>query len=313
MIEKKTLDGLLTDSVNHNICMEDLNLPQHEEAHSHDLDEDFKHDMEPSIPTEIAYKTLLRSRRLISILGCAFIQITTMGSFEVTLPLHLKVVADISPSKTALAWVPLMVPALFAPICGRCCELGNRAVACSGYILLVSMLILLRFHDGNSTLQEVALFGDLSLKGFAITMIMTPVLAEVSVVVDGLEEEKPGRFGNHGAQAQAYGLLEFLYSSGTLVGPLIAPVARAIVYQDFVFDMSGMGTRAHPVTEYEGPPSPESNVKWYELLNANIIALDHDMFEALGQETESSSATDSTPLIHLEVLHQLHCLNSLRG
>ncbi|KAJ5569720.1 uncharacterized protein N7459_009150 [Penicillium hispanicum] len=91
-----------------------------------------------------------------------------------------------------------------------------------------------------------------------------------------------------------------------------APVASAIEYHDVVFDMSGMGTRANPVTEYEGPPSPENNIKWYELLNAGIIALDENMFEALGQETEPSSATDSTPLIHLEVFHQLHCLNSLR-
>ncbi|OJJ43567.1 hypothetical protein ASPZODRAFT_136025, partial [Penicilliopsis zonata CBS 506.65] len=91
-----------------------------------------------------------------------------------------------------------------------------------------------------------------------------------------------------------------------------APVATAIEYHDVVFEMSGMGTREHPVTEYEGPPSSENNLKWYELLNAGIIALDESMFKALDQETEPSSPTDNTPLIHLEVFHQLHCLNSLR-
>ncbi|CRL21313.1 DNA-directed DNA polymerase, family B, conserved site [Penicillium camemberti] len=72
------------------------------------------------------------------------------------------------------------------------------------------------------------------------------------------------------------------------------PVASSIQYQDIVFKMSGMGTREHPVTEYEGPPTPENNVKWFELLD------------------EPASDTDSTPLIQLEVFHQLHCLNSLR-
>lgn len=36
------------------------------------------------------------------------------------------------------------------------------------------------------------------------------------------------------------------------------------------------------------------------------------MYQALGQKTEPASDTDSTPLIQLEVFHQLHCLNSLR-
>ncbi|KAJ5700684.1 hypothetical protein N7536_003697 [Penicillium majusculum] len=90
------------------------------------------------------------------------------------------------------------------------------------------------------------------------------------------------------------------------------PVASSIEYQDIVFKMSGMGTREHPVTEYEGPPTPENNVKWFELLDAGIIALDDTMYQALGQKTEPASDTDSTPLIQLEVFHQLHCLNSLR-
>ncbi|CAG7953747.1 unnamed protein product [Penicillium salamii] len=36
------------------------------------------------------------------------------------------------------------------------------------------------------------------------------------------------------------------------------------------------------------------------------------MLRALRQQTAPSSDEDSTPLIHLEVFHQLHCLNSLR-
>ncbi|OJJ47404.1 hypothetical protein ASPZODRAFT_16085 [Penicilliopsis zonata CBS 506.65] len=91
-----------------------------------------------------------------------------------------------------------------------------------------------------------------------------------------------------------------------------SPVASAIEYEDIVFDLGGMGTREHPVTEYEGPPNEQNNLKWYGLINAGIIALDDEMYKILGQTTEPSSATDDTPLIHLEVFHQLHCLNSLR-
>lgn len=48
------------------------------------------------------------------------------------------------------------------------------------------------------------------------------------------------------------------------------PAASAIEYHDVVFEMSGMGTREHPVTEYEGPPTAKNNLKWYEMLNGKV-------------------------------------------
>jgi hypothetical protein len=49
----------------------------------------------------------------------------------------------------------------------------------------------------------------------------------------------------------------------------LAAVAEAIEYQTVVFQVSGGGTREHPITPYEGPPTPEKDMRWYELMDGN--------------------------------------------
>ncbi|RDW93830.1 MFS transporter [Aspergillus mulundensis] len=221
IIEKSDVDAtskLKDDSPDN----ERTNLLHQSRPDNHEVEYEDSNDSRQS-ESEFAYKTLLSSRKFLTSLGCALVQAMTMGAFEVTLPLHLQKVSDYAPSQTALAFVPLMVPAFFAPLVGTACEhLGNRIVAWTGYAVLGTMLVLLRLHTGDSTIQQVGLFVDLAFIGTAMTMIMTPVLADISVVVDALEEERPGRFGPRGAQAQGYGLFELFYSGGTLVGPLLA-------------------------------------------------------------------------------------------
>jgi hypothetical protein len=49
-------------------------------------------------------------------------------------------------------------------------------------------------------------------------------------------------------------------------------VADVIEYQTVVFDVSGGGTREHPITPYEGPPTPGKDMRWYELINGILSA-----------------------------------------
>lgn len=65
------------------------------------------------------------------------------------------------------------------------------------------MLILLRLPTHKDIPNQVGMLGDLLLIGTAMCMIMTPVLTEIFVAVEDLEEQKPGRFGPYGAYAQA--------------------------------------------------------------------------------------------------------------
>lgn len=68
---------------------------------------------------EPAYWSLLRSPRFTATLVCAFAQAVTMAAFESTLPVHLREVAGFSAFDTSLVFIPLMVPAVLAPVVGK--------------------------------------------------------------------------------------------------------------------------------------------------------------------------------------------------
>ncbi|KAI9764309.1 MAG: hypothetical protein M1840_008527 [Geoglossum simile] len=89
--------------------------------------------------------------------------------------------------------------------------------------------------------------------------------------------------------------------------------AEAIEYETVVFKISGGGTRDDPVTPYEGPPTPERDMRWYELIDVGMISLTPEMNKTLKHPTQPASKEDNTPLVQLDVFHQLHCLNSIRN
>lgn len=62
----------------------------------------------------------------------------------------------------------------------------------------------------------------LAIIGLGLTLILSPVLAEITYIVDTKEKKHPGIFGSKGAYAQAYGLFNVSFAGGTMVGPLWA-------------------------------------------------------------------------------------------
>jgi hypothetical protein len=98
--------------------------------------------------------------------------------------------------------------------------------------------ILLRLSDQNDTMNKAVLIIVLIFIGFAMCMIMTPVLTEVFAAVEELDQASPGRFGQYGAFAQAvsnepvminfpaftknskYALFDIAYAGGAFIGPI---------------------------------------------------------------------------------------------
>ena len=84
-----------------------------------------------------------------------------------------------------------------------CNKFGNRQIAALGYVVCGVATILLRLPKNNDIPSKVGLIADLAFIGTSMCAVMTPVLTEVFVSVEDLEEQKPGRFGPFGAFAQA--------------------------------------------------------------------------------------------------------------
>lgn len=166
---------------------------------------------------------LLSSRRLLSALYCALVQSALMTAWDAVLPLRVSNLFGWSSLGAGLIFLPLVLPSFLAPLVGAFADrYGARLPTTIGFMLALPFLILLRIVDHSGTRQIVILCTLLALLGIALTILMTPLLAEITYILNEKERRHPGLFGKKGACAQAYGLFNCAFAGGMLVGPLWA-------------------------------------------------------------------------------------------
>ncbi|KAL8942034.1 MAG: hypothetical protein Q9216_001887 [Gyalolechia sp. 2 TL-2023] len=177
---------------------------------------------------------LLSSRRLLSALYCALVQSALMTAWDAVLPLRVNDIFGWGSLGAGLIFLPLVLPSFMAPLVGAFSDKhGARLPTSVGFVLSMPFLILLRLVDHGGRQQIVILCVLLTLLGIALTIVLTPLLAEVTYILDEKEKHHPGLFGEKGAYAQAYGLFNCAFAGGMLVGPLWA---------GFVVEKTGWGT-----------------------------------------------------------------------
>lgn len=110
---------------------------------------------------------------------------------------------------------------------------GPRWLAVTGFIFAIPFWVLLRLVTHNTLSQKILLCALLAFIGFALCLVMPPLMAEITYIVESKEKAKPGCFGPTGAYAQAYGLFIAAFAAGSLIGPLWA---------GYVKDSGGWGT-----------------------------------------------------------------------
>jgi MFS family permease len=165
--------------------------------------------------------TLLASPRLVSALWGCLVQAALMTSFDTVIPLFTQRVFNWNSIGAGLIFLNIFIPGFSAPLVGWASDkYGPRWLVVTGFLLAVPLWILLRFVTYNSIGQKVLLCALLSLLGVALCIAMTPLMAEITYVVEAKERERPGRYGNTGAYAQAYGLFVTAFAAGTMIGPL---------------------------------------------------------------------------------------------
>ena len=177
---------------------------------------------------------LLSSRRLLSALYCALIQSALMTAWDAVLPLRVSHLFGWHSLGAGLIFLPLVLPSFVAPLVGAFADkYGARLPTTIGFVLSMPFLILLRIVEHKGKSQIVILCVLLALLGTALTVVMTPLLAEITYILNAKERHHPGLFGEKGAYAQAYGLFNCAFAGGMLVGPLLA---------GFVVEREGWGT-----------------------------------------------------------------------
>lgn len=168
----------------------------------------------------VAIVKLLSSPRLLAALWGIMIEASLTTAFDSTLPLFVQRVFNWDSIGAGLIFLCLIVPSLLAPAIGWVADrYGSRWLVVLGFLGGIPLYVLLRLINYNSIRQKVLLCALLSLIGITMTIVMGPLIAEITYVVEAEEKRSPGMYGKNGAYAQAYGLFTMAFSLGTLVGP----------------------------------------------------------------------------------------------
>lgn len=178
--------------------------------------------------------TLLSSRRLLSALYCTLVQSSLLTAWDAIIPLRVNYLFGWHSLGAGLIFLPLVLPSFLAPLIGAYVDRhGPRLPTFLGFLLATPFLVLLLLISHPGIRQIVLMCALLALLGFALTMVMTPLMAEITYEVDAQEKAQPGKFGPKGAYAQAYGLFNTAFAGGMLIGPL---------WGGFVTGTAGWGT-----------------------------------------------------------------------
>ncbi|OTA22994.1 hypothetical protein BTJ68_13992 [Hortaea werneckii EXF-2000] len=137
---------------------------------------------------------LLSSRRVLSAIWCCMIQSAFLTSFDSILPLFVRDTFNWDSLGAGLIFLPIVVVSFLGPLVG----------------------------DGLATESvQDALFG------LTQTVVLTPMMAEITYAVDAKAQTRPpGFFGKNGAYAQAYSLFNMAWAAGSMVGPLLAGLVK---------------------------------------------------------------------------------------
>jgi MFS family permease len=187
----------------------------------------------PRIPPVFS---LLASRRLLTALWGCIVQGSLMTAFDSVVPLFVQRTFNWDSTGAGLVFLAVMVPSFVAPAVGWVSDkYGPRWLCVAGFIFAIPFWVLLRLVDHDSIRQKVLFCALLALIGVSLTLVMPPLMAEITYVVEAKERERPGRYGKTGAYAQAYGLFIAAFAAGTLIGP---------IWSGYVEDTAGWKTMA---------------------------------------------------------------------
>jgi MFS family permease len=105
---------------------------------------------------------------------------------------------------------------------GRLCDrFGVRIMAVIGYSLLTPSLVCLQFVSHGSVSQKI-LFGVLvAFCGISPDLGHPGLYVESQMVIEEMEQQSPGIFGEKGAVAQAFGLQTMANYAGLAIGPIL--------------------------------------------------------------------------------------------
>ncbi|KAL9622998.1 MAG: hypothetical protein Q9160_002716 [Pyrenula sp. 1 TL-2023] len=166
---------------------------------------------------------LLGSWRLLVALWTNVVNGAILCGFDAVLPLFVNHTFHWGSIGAGLIFIAVTLPSFTAPIVGVITDKhGARWLTACGFGIACPSLVLLRFVSQDTIAHIVILCVLLMILGCSMVLVLTPVMAEMTYIVDLKEKSEPGFFGQGGAYAQIYGVYFCFFSIGALIGPIWA-------------------------------------------------------------------------------------------
>ncbi|KAI1116264.1 MFS transporter-like protein [Nemania sp. NC0429] len=180
------------------------------------------------------FVALLKSPRLLAALYGILVESGILIGFDAVLALFVRRLFEWDSTAVAVLFLALFIPGFISPLAGWLSDkYGAKWPSFAGFVATVPVLISLRFVTENTIQHKVLLAVLLALAGCTLPFSMTPLMAEISYVIEAKEAENPGIFGEKGVYGLAYGLFNMVFALGGIIGP---------IWAGYVVESVGWGT-----------------------------------------------------------------------
>ncbi|KAL8774066.1 MAG: hypothetical protein Q9209_001174 [Squamulea sp. 1 TL-2023] len=183
-----------------------------------------------SPPTPSTAKTihlLLTSPRILTALLALFVLNTILTAYDATIPIHIRNTFYLPATYASLLFLTVVFPFLISPLAGYIVDRhGPHVPATLGLLFLTPPVFIIQIVDSSFAVKNISPFMALGiclfLIGFGSAFCLPALMAEVSLVIESIEKEQPGCFGEKGVVAFGFGVMNFAFAGGFLAGPVLA-------------------------------------------------------------------------------------------
>ncbi|KAI4125288.1 MAG: hypothetical protein LQ338_004334 [Usnochroma carphineum] len=183
------------------------------------------HPVQP-LSTYSTYHLLLSTPRIPLALTALFTLNSLLTSYDATLPIHISRTFAYPASYASLLFLIMVTPFLLSPLAGYAVDHhgGPKLPAFLGLAIVMPPVFILRSVTSGSTAirypfltMAICLF----TIGLGSAAAIPALMAEVSLLVESIERERPGVFGEKGVMSLSFGILNTAFGGGYLAGPML--------------------------------------------------------------------------------------------
>ncbi|KAI4178020.1 MAG: hypothetical protein LQ346_007592, partial [Caloplaca aetnensis] len=179
---------------------------------------------QPSSPPIFStFHLLLSHPRIPLALVALFLLNTLLTSYDAILPIHISTRFAYPPSYSSFLFLTMVFPFLLSPLAGWFVDRrGTKLPALLGWCILTPPVFLLRAIGTATPHPLFRMAACLFAIGLGTAITFPALMAEVSLVVEAIERDRPGVFGPRGVVSFCFGVMNTAFAGGFLAGPLLA-------------------------------------------------------------------------------------------